>query len=53
MTTTDLDNLTRLFTTNEDLFKTGVISKREYNRNKKLISERVIFMLSQIAEVTL
>jgi len=53
MTTSDLDNLTRLYATNEELFQSGIITKREYNRNKRLIGDRVVFVLSQTVEVTL
>ena len=38
---TEVASLVRLLQTNAELFEDGVISKKHYNRNKKLINERV------------
>lgn len=38
---TEVGNLIRLLETNAELLQDGVISKKHYNRNKKLINERI------------
>ena len=38
---TEVASLVRLLQTNAELFEDGVISKKHYNRNRKLINERV------------
>jgi hypothetical protein len=38
---TEVASLVRLLQTNAELFEDGVISKKHYNRNKKLINERI------------
>lgn len=42
---TELANLSRLLKTNFELLEDGVISKRHYNRNKKLINERYMTLV--------
>lgn len=37
----EVKNLSRLLKTNVELFEDGVISKKHYNRNNKLINERI------------
>lgn len=43
---TELENLQRLAKNNQDLFDSGVITKREYNRNTRLIGNRAVALLS-------
>lgn len=38
---TELENLGRLLKTNVELLETGVISKKHYNHNKKIIADRI------------
>ena len=38
---TEVKGLLNLLLTNYELFEDGVISKKHYNRNRKLINERV------------
>jgi hypothetical protein len=48
---TEVASLVRLLQTNAELFEDGVISKKHYNRNKKLINERVTTLVDTFLEV--
>lgn len=48
---TELANLARLLKTNVELLEDGVISKGHYNRNKKLINERMATLADTFAKV--
>ena len=48
----DANIVKRLLQTNSDLLMEGVISKRQYNVNRKMLAERLVaIMEAEIAEV--
>lgn len=47
----EVASLVRLLQTNAELFEDGVISKKHYNRNKKLINERITTLVDTFIEV--
>lgn len=47
---TELANLGRLLKTNVELLEDGVISKGHYNRNRKLINERMAILVEFFAK---
>lgn len=48
---TELANLGRLLKTNVELLEEGVISKGHYNRNKKIISDRIATLTDTFVKV--
>lgn len=47
---TELENLGKLLKTNVELLEEGVISKKHYNRNKKIIGERIATLADTFLE---
>jgi hypothetical protein len=47
---TEVGNLVRLLQTNAELFEDGVISKKHYNRNKKLINDRITTLVDTFGQ---
>lgn len=41
----EVDSLVRLLITNHELLNDGVISKKHYARNKKLINDRIVTLV--------